>query len=483
MKESIASDALKLSISKIITTSITLVTAMLLSRFTTLEEYGTYSQLLVVINIFTTIFMLGLPNSINFFLAKTEDVEEKQKFVSTYYTLSTILSIITGLVLVLSTPLIVQYFKNPMIKSFWYFLAVFPWTKIILVGIENFLVVYKKAMLLMIFRIVNSVLIVSAIVLANIFGLGFNAYIIIYIIIEAMVALSVYVIVKKVSGTMRFHIDKTILKNVLKFSIPIGLAATVGLLNVQLDKLLIGRLFSTDQLAIYTNAAKELPLSLIAVSITAVLMPQLVRLLKEQKNKEAIDLWSDATTLSYIFICFFSGALIVFAPEVITILYSAKYLPGVSVFRVYSIVLLLRCTYFGIILNSIGKTKLILYSSIAALGINIILNIICYYIFGFIGPAIATFVSISMVAIFQLIATAKSIDVRFKNVFPWKNIGIATAVNIVLGVIFMLVKNTIALELFGGEIIESVILGIIWGGIYMLIMFKTLKQKWHLLNT
>jgi len=69
-----------------------MITAMLLSRFRTLEEYGTYSQLLMVINIATTFFMLGLPNSINFFLARAENNNERQKFLSVYYTLSTVLS-------------------------------------------------------------------------------------------------------------------------------------------------------------------------------------------------------------------------------------------------------------------------------------------------------------------------------------------------------------------------------------------------------
>ena len=67
MRRSIGSDALKLTISKLITMAIALVNAMLLSRFRTLEEYGTYSQLLLIINLATTFFMLGLPNSINYF--------------------------------------------------------------------------------------------------------------------------------------------------------------------------------------------------------------------------------------------------------------------------------------------------------------------------------------------------------------------------------------------------------------------------------
>ena len=69
---SLATDAFLLTASKIIGNLLTLVSAMLLARIRTLEENGIYSELLLIINLATAIFMLGLPNSINFFLAKAE---------------------------------------------------------------------------------------------------------------------------------------------------------------------------------------------------------------------------------------------------------------------------------------------------------------------------------------------------------------------------------------------------------------------------
>ena len=46
---SLGGDALRLTISKALTLCITMVTTMLLARFRTLEEYGTYSQMLLEI--------------------------------------------------------------------------------------------------------------------------------------------------------------------------------------------------------------------------------------------------------------------------------------------------------------------------------------------------------------------------------------------------------------------------------------------------
>lgn len=482
MKSSIGSNVLKLTTSKIITMTISMVTAILLSHFRTLEEYGTYSQLLIVINIITTFLMLGLPNSINFFLVRAEKNEEKQKFLSAYYTLSTILSFCTGLILVLSTPLIVSYFNNELIKSFMYVLAVYPWTTIILSGIDNIYIVYKKTNALIVFRILNSILLLMIVLIVEAFNWGFAVYMILFVAVQSLFALIVYLIVGNLAGKISISFDKKLIAKILKFSIPLGFASVVGTLSIQLDTLVIGRLFNTEQLAIYANAAREMPITIISASLTAVLMPQLVHLLKENKREEAITLWREATSLSYLFICFFAIGLFVYAPEVISLLYSDKYLPGVPVFRTYCILLLLRCTYFGMVLNSIGKTKFIFYSSIASLGLNFVLIFLFYNIFGYIGPAIATIVSISVVAVLQLIVTSKSINISFRKIFPWTELGIITIINFIFGLAFAFIKKVCPIDLVTGKIIESIILGVIWGIIYILFMLKFIKNKWALLN-
>ena len=92
-KASLGGDAVKMTVSKMIVLLISMVTAMLLSRFRTVEEYGTYSQLITVINLATTIIMMGLPNSLNYFLAGAENDGERGHFLNVYYSLSTALCV------------------------------------------------------------------------------------------------------------------------------------------------------------------------------------------------------------------------------------------------------------------------------------------------------------------------------------------------------------------------------------------------------
>lgn len=482
-KTSLGGDAVKLTASKIITSAISLLSAMLLSRFRSLEEYGTYSQLLMVVSLCTSIFMLGLPNSVSYFLARAETAEERKRFLSVYYTFSTLLSIVMGAVLCLAAPLICAYFNNPGINSFIYFLAVYPWSNVISSSIENVLVVYHRTTFLFGYRVANSACLLGIILLVRAMGWSFSVYMELLLAVYSVFAVSVYCIAARLGGGLSVSADRSMIRSILVFSVPMGLASVVGTLDVEIDKLLIGRMMDTSQLAIYTNASKELPVSIISASLTAVLLPQLTRMLKHGDRRGAVALWGDATVLSYLFICFIAAGVITYSRDVMTVLYSEKYLPGLSVFCVYSLVLLLRCTYFGIILNAFGETKKILVCSLVSLGLNAMLNPIFYDFFGMIGPAAATFLSMLIVLLGQLKMTANCVELSFREIFPWGRLGKITLINLGFSLVFFALKEFLPLERYLGSIWESVLLGCVWAGLYFLLMRGTIRRAWGGLNS
>ena len=483
MSKRIASDSMKLSIARMLSLLAMMAVIMILSRYLTLSEYGTYSQLLLVVNLFTTIFIIGLPNSINYFLAGIQSKEEAEEFLSVYYSLSNIIGILIGIVLILCVPLIVKYFNNPYIKSFAYILAIMPWTKTIMQSIDNVLIVSNKTRNVIRYRISHSMIIMLITFAIIVMQLSFEVYMLAYIITEVIFGLIVLLIIKIDFRRIHFSLNRQVAKRIFIFVIPIGFAGILSIINIQLDKMIIGRFFSVEQLAIYANAAKELPVTVIPASITAVLMPNIVRLLRKDRTRRAVDLWKNANILSYSIICILAMIFVVFAPEIITILYSSKYIPGVQVFRVYSIVLLLRITYFGIILNSTGKTKYIMYSSAISLILNIILNYVFYRLFGFIGPAIATLIATASVQVVQLIISGRVINVRLANIFPWEQLIWITVLNFAFGLIFVYIKRIITIDTIINPPVEAVFLSLIWISVYAMIMYKNIRKRWEYLNS
>lgn len=482
MKQSIAGDAAKLTLMKMLTTFLTMLSAMLLSRFRSLAEYGTYSQIQLIVTIAVTIFAIGMPNSINYFLAKTENKNEKKEFLSVYYTICTVTGIVAGIFIVLLLPFFVKYFNNKELSVFWYFLLLYPWTKIIMSGIENILVVYHNIKKLFLFKVLYGAITLVVIFFAWVAGISFYIYMIFFLITEVIFSVWTYFISKHEAGGLSFLFNLNIIKSILVFSLPLGLSSIISTISIEVDKLLIGYLYTTEEMAVYTNASKEMPVSIIATSITAVLMPQLVRLLAKDKREEAVRLWDKATQLSYVFMAFIAAVLFVFAPEVITLLYSEKYISGVDIFRVYSLVLLLRVTYFGMILNAVGKTKFIFSTSVISLVLNVILNFICYYIFGFIGPAIATFASIGIMAFVQLLYTSKKINISMKELFSWKCLLKTTLINVVLAIIIYMIKMLLNTNSVYKNIFLAIVLGSIWIGAYFLYEKKYVLHLWKTLN-
>jgi len=139
---------------------------------------------------------------------------------------------------------------------------------------------------------------------------------------------------------------------------------------------------------------------------------------------------------------------------------------------------MLRVTYYGIILNSIGKTKYILFSSILSLLLNIFLSILFYYLFGFIGPSIATLISVLFIALFQLISTSAEIKINLIDIFPWKNISLLTMLNFSLAFFVFSLKELLNFEIYYGQFFESVFLGFLWVIIYFAFIFKPTIKLW-----
>ena len=226
-RDSIGKDAVRLTVSKMTTLLIATVTSMLLARFRTFEEYGTYSQMQLVVTLFASIFMLGLPNSINYFLAKANSNSERYEFLGVYYVLSTLLSAAMGIALVILVPLIVAYFKNPAIKTFTYFLFLYPWASVTTSSIENVLVVYHKTRLLMVYRFLNSLCILGAVLVIQWLGLGFREYMIVNTAVYCGFSLYVYFIAYRISGGFHLSLNRKLIRKIFVFSLPIGLASVV----------------------------------------------------------------------------------------------------------------------------------------------------------------------------------------------------------------------------------------------------------------
>ena len=472
-----------LTISKIVTTLISLISSMLLSRMLTIMEYGTYSQMLMIVNLASTLFIMGLPNCTSYFLARADTIDNRRQFLSVYTVSITLLSACIGMLLYLMLPLISIYFKNKQIILLGYFFILYPWTLVTIASISNILIAYGKILKLLAINVTHSCLLLISILVTKVAGLNFENYICLFLLSQLSISMWIYFVIAHLENGFISGFRITILKKIFQYSFPIGLASIVGLLTIEIDKLMIGRLMDTEHLAIYANAGRELPVTIVASSLTAVLLPQVVHSLKQKDYMRPIGLWKASIHLSYIVICFITTFCFVFAPQIMTFLYSEKYVAGVNVFRIYSLTLLLRITYFGLLLNAIGKTTYIFFTSIGALVFNILLNYIFFVLLGFIGPAIASFITIFFIQLIQLYLSSHILKIKFKQIFPWKEIGKISIINVILGLCAYMMAFFLKIGTDNKSIILSILISVAFTIIYLFLVRKKTIDLWKILNT
>jgi hypothetical protein len=103
--------------------------------------------------------------------------------------------------------------------------------------------------------------------------------------------------------------------------------------------------------------------------------------------------------------------LILFFGRELLILYLGEaFIPSVSIFLIYNLVLFIRINDYSDILILKEKTKFIAFSYMIIFIYNLSFGLISVYYFGIIGPVIVTFTSILLIAIFQLIKTVKMLN-------------------------------------------------------------------------
>ena len=116
------------------------------------------------------------------------------------------------------------------------------------------------------------------------------------------------------------------------------------------------------------------------------------------------------------------------------------------------------------------------------MGIDGVLNYIGIKYFGIVGPALGTVLTTVVSAFITLVFTSNTISVSLKNLFPWKGLAKILSLNILLSVSFWGLKVICPVDKYLDSVLESLILGFVWGMVYLAVTWKYIKQKWNYLN-
>lgn len=450
-----------LAMVKAFTTVSGILSTMIMSHALSLELYGTFSQTNLIVTTVTNLTALGLVDAVNYFYNRSNDEKVQREYINTIMGFQTITGIIAGILIIALSNNLMVYFNNPMLSSFFWLIAFRPLFANLNVSLQYLQVSIGRAKSVAIRNAGFATLRLVVYTIAAWMLKDIRVVLIAFLTFEVIITvLFGWTFAKEKFMLKPYQIDWSKTREILSYSIPMGIYVLTNSFCRDIDKMLIGGWYSTDQYAIYANCATLLPFDIISASFLTVLIPILTRYFGEKDYIHGRILFKNYLKIGYYTAFTFTIASIILSKEMVLFLYGEKYLSGQIVFVLYTVVDMVKFANMSIVLSASGKTKTLMTCSLVSLAANVGCNVLFYHIFGFIGPAIATvFVTVMLTAVLAEMS-AKSLETSVWKLIDWKDF--------FKFVIELTITGGVC---FGGErILESIevspiiILGILGGG-------------------
>lgn len=216
--------------------------------------------------------------------------------------------------------------------------------------------------------------------------------------------------------------SKKLYKEMLMFSFPLMLNSVFWWLNTSIDKYFVIGICGVEQNGIYSVAAK-LP-TLLTTILTIFLQAWSVSAIKDYDKDDRDGFFGNtyeffnalATTLcSLLILLIIPLSRILFVKDFFIAWKPSAFLLLSGVFSALS-------SFIGSIFSAVKNSKVFLISTLAAAGVNMILNFFLIDHMGIIGAAVATVASFAVVWIIRYVLAAKYINWQihfFKHIFGY----------------------------------------------------------------
>ncbi|MBR5452464.1 MAG: polysaccharide biosynthesis protein [Clostridia bacterium] len=438
-------NAVLLTSVKLVTIVIGFIVTRLLSEYLSVYDYGTYSQILLIVSTVSSVTILGMVDGANYFYCSEPDVEKRESYISTIFALQSIVGTVAGAIVICLCGPISSYFYNPDVKKLIVFAAVLPLMQNFLSIVQVLLVSVGRAKML-----AGRNLLISLIRLGVVFVVihVFNNIVLILactlILDLAQILFFGYVLHIGGCRVRLKRIRFTLVREIARYCAPMAIYIAVSALNHDIDKYLIAIVTDTETLAVYSNAAKLLPFDIITSSFCTVLIPEITRLVSSKRKSEAAGLYKMFLEIAYMSTTILCGAALACAPQLLKLLYSNKYESGLAVFCIYIVVDLLKFTNITLVMSASGKTKRLMLISICCLVLNGLLNPLLYKLIGIVGPAVATLVTTAILGAAILFCGARELDSRVTRLFDIKFLAVFFLENVVVLFLLSLLRMHLA---------------------------------------
>lgn len=352
-----------------------IISPMILSRYFSVGDYGTYKQVMYVYTTLLSVFTLGLPKAYAYFLPKHPN-EESKAIINKITYLFLILGGVFSLVLFAGSEPIARFLGNPELTTALRVFSPVPLFLLPTMGLDGIFATYQKTQFLAIYTIITKIITIIFTVLPVIVFHGNYIYALIGFDIASVLTCITALILRSLP-VKKYPFSQTSLsyKQILNFSIPLLMASVWGMLYTSVNQFFISRFFGKETFAIFSNGFIEMPfLGMVIGAIGTVLLPVFSRLEKgEGLSSDMLTIWNSAIMKSAKIIFPMSVFCIFMAKLVMVCFYGNAYEQSTIYFQIKNIYGLFYIVPFAPVLIAMGKTKT--YSNVTmyfALGLTLL---------------------------------------------------------------------------------------------------------------
>jgi O-antigen/teichoic acid export membrane protein len=402
-----------------IKSAVDLVVGVTLARTISQEDFGSYRQFLLIFGTLVGLTSLGLPQSLLYFVPKRIEIDAPQYIRRTF---SLILGTTTAAVLAVALlgGWISDAFNNSDLRSLLWIGCLYPLAQAATQCLPFLLIALNRhaqaALVSVLLGLINGIVIV----VPALCGASLRTIVWIVSALSGLMLGATLVIARRCSGGLNLSSPTGVTRDLLGYSLPLGANSMLGTVYQKLDRFLISLYYNPALLAVYSVGALELPVvPVLPYTVGRVLIPRFAELHRSGRKAEILPLWHRSIIkvglllLPIFFICF------AIAPDMVSWLYGPDYGQAAGIFRIYLLLLPLRLTSYGAILQGTGDSRGVLYGTILTVILAGIIGVLLIYPMGWYGPAVGAVVTQVVLIIYLLQRIRLRLECSWRDLWPW----------------------------------------------------------------
>lgn len=383
--------------------ALSFVTLLLMTNYFSNETVGEYNYLNSILIVLGSICLLGMNSSFLQFSGKLEALDNFQEIINIYRKKVLIL-VISYMALTLCFWLFSQLFS-----SFLYAIGIYKILQKAFIGLFFYSLsllnyeVIRGLKKLIPSEIYRNILRFGILLLGVIGLIAFNReefflnfFISTFFLTAFITSINVVRLLNKID-TNDHKIQKGIgYKEIISVSIPMTVSALALLLMQSIDIIMLKNYYEFKIVAYYSVAMRlSFLISLILMSINAIISPQISKLFFSKNQNELVKLINKSIKINFIF-TFPVLLLLLCFPNYVLSFFGDNYNSSSNVLKIILIgqIINVFSGSVGVYLNMTGRQIIFQRILLVALVINIVLNLVLIPVLGMVGAALSTSISI-----------------------------------------------------------------------------------------